>query len=313
MLSVTSIFFEHKTNDKNISKPTKFPREDPEGQVLAVSSGTSSSLSQEMLQIPSNNFRCKEKIALKLSSVNEKRYELHKTFLSKCHRDIIIPHRLSVYVEPSVGNQDEAFLITWHKNFQWFSSTIMSQVINFCNQTISKVNEEIKKKTKAELHTNLDRNECEEIISTLQKNDELKPKHLQQRKMPIAIVWVEAHVLRYLQQNTEKNKNEVLQYGIDILKKEVESVKQDNSVVSQIPTRRESLPYPQSKSSPQTVAVEITQKEWKNRNAVSIDGGQKQQQIKQVIKFIESTMQTLLEYKKQYEELLKTDLTQTEI
>ena len=313
MLSVTSIFFEHKTNDKNISKPTKFPREDPEGQVLAVSSGTSSSLSQEMLQIPSNNFRCKEKIALKLSSVNEKRYELHKTFLSKCHRDIIIPHRLSVYVEPSVGNQDEAFLITWHENFQWFSLTSMSQVINFCNQTISKVNEEIKKKTKAELHTNLDRNECEEIISTLQKNDELKPKHLQQRKMPIAIVWVEAHVLRYLQQNTEKNKNEVLQYGIDILKKEVESMKQDNSVVSQIPTRRQSLPYPPSKSSPQIVAVEITQKEWKNRNAVSIDRGQKQQQIKQVIKFIQSTMQTLSEYKKQYEELLKTDLTQTEI
>ena len=146
MLSVTSIFFEHKTNDKNISKPTKFPREDPEGQVIAVSSGTSSSLSQEMLQTPSNNFRCKEKIALKLRSVNEKRYELHKTFLSKCHRDIIIPHRLSVYVEPSVGNQDEAFLITWHENFQWFSSAIMSQVVNFCHQTISKVNEEIKKK-----------------------------------------------------------------------------------------------------------------------------------------------------------------------
>ena len=68
-------------------------------------------------------------------------------------------------------------------------------------------------------------------------------------------------MLRYLQQNTEKNKNEVLQYGIDILKKEVESMKQDNSVVSQIPTRRQSLTYPQSKSSPQTVAVEITQKE----------------------------------------------------
>ena len=46
---------------------------------------------------------------------------------------------------------------------------------------MSKLNEEIKK-TKAELHSKLDRNEREKIISTLEKNDELNRKHLQQRK-----------------------------------------------------------------------------------------------------------------------------------
>ena len=47
----------------------------------------------------------------------------------------------------------------------------MSQVVTFCDQTFSKVNEEIEKK--AELYAKLDRNEREEIISTLEKNDEL--------------------------------------------------------------------------------------------------------------------------------------------
>ena len=57
----------------------------------------------------------------------------------------------------------------------------MSQVITFCDQTINKVIEEMEK-TKAELHEKLDRNEREETISTLEMNDELNRKHLQQRK-----------------------------------------------------------------------------------------------------------------------------------
>ena len=47
-----------------------------------------------------------------------------------------------------------------------------------------------------------------------------------------------------------------------------------------------------TKLSPQKTAVEITQKESKNGNAASIDVGQQRHQIKQAIKFIQSTMQT---------------------
>ena len=100
--SATLIFFKCKTNDKNASKPTKHQREDPKSQVLVVNTGTLSLLSQETLQIPTSDFRCKEKIALKLNSLNgnKARYELHKTFLSKCPCDKIIPHGLAVYVVP---------------------------------------------------------------------------------------------------------------------------------------------------------------------------------------------------------------------
>ena len=59
--------------------------------------------------------------------------------------------------------------------------------------------------------------------------------------------------------------------------------------------------------------METTQKESKNGNGTSVDGGQKQHQITQVIKFIQSTIQTLSQYEKQFQELFNTDLTQTEI
>ena len=66
-------------------------------------------------------------------------------------------------------------------------------------------------------------------------------------------------------------------------------MKKDHSAVSQIPNRRQLLPCPPSKLSPQKTAIETTQKESRNGNAASVDGGQKQHQIKQVIKFIQST------------------------
>ena len=50
--------------------------------------------------------------------------------MSKCRRDKIIPHGLSVYVEPWIGNQDEAFLGTWHKSFGWLNIAKFNKVIS---------------------------------------------------------------------------------------------------------------------------------------------------------------------------------------
>ena len=57
----------------------------------------------------------------------------------------------------------------------------MSQEITFCNQTISNANQRIEKK-KLNYTQKLDRNESEEIISSLEKNDGLNRKHLQTKK-----------------------------------------------------------------------------------------------------------------------------------
>ena len=97
--------------------------------------------------------------------------------MSKCHRGKTIAHGLSLYVERSIGNQGKTFLKSWNENLQTLSVRLMLQVITFCDQTINKVNEEIEK-AKAELHGKPDRNEREEIISTLEKNDELSRKKI---------------------------------------------------------------------------------------------------------------------------------------
>lgn len=101
--------------------------------------------------------------------------------MSKCHSERIMPKVLSIYVELSTGNEDKLFLQTCHKNLQLFSQLLISQMIIFCDQTISKVNEEIGR-SKAQLHAKPDRNEWKEIISTFEKNYELHRKYRQQRK-----------------------------------------------------------------------------------------------------------------------------------
>ena len=72
------------------------------------------------------NNKLKEKLALKLNSLNDKkiRYKSHKGFLTKCHKERVILQGLSIYIEPSTANQyDGEFLETWQK---------------FCNKTIKK-------------------------------------------------------------------------------------------------------------------------------------------------------------------------------
>ena len=56
----------------------------------------------------------------------------------------------------------------------------MSHILTFSDQTISKVNEELWEK--GEIYVKLDINEVKEIVSTLDKNDELNRKPLKKIK-----------------------------------------------------------------------------------------------------------------------------------
>ena len=90
-----------------------------------------------------------------------------KHFCPKCHCNTIILQGLSVYVVPSVDNQDKAFLENWHENLQSFSLTLMSQVITFYDQTISKVNEEIEKSSEKKKMRNYTQNLTETKVKRL--------------------------------------------------------------------------------------------------------------------------------------------------
>ena len=54
----------------------------------------------------------KENIAYKLNNLKDKlaRYDSHKSFLTRCFQEKIIPNALLIDVEPSIGNHDEDFL-----------------------------------------------------------------------------------------------------------------------------------------------------------------------------------------------------------
>ena len=55
---------------------------------------------------PNHNPKKKEYLAIKLDKLNEnkRRFESHENYLSKCLTNNLIPNRLKVYVEPSIGN-----------------------------------------------------------------------------------------------------------------------------------------------------------------------------------------------------------------
>ena len=72
--------------------------------------------------MPAFNNKLKEKLALKLKSLKDKkaRYESHRSCLTKCYKDKSIPQGLSIYIKPSFGNQDIEFLETCYERLQVF-------------------------------------------------------------------------------------------------------------------------------------------------------------------------------------------------
>ena len=86
--SATPLFFERREEEETVSQPSKRQREEPEHQTIVINTpslnGNSSTLVQETLEVPACNNKLKEKLALKLNSLNDikARYESQK-FLNK--------------------------------------------------------------------------------------------------------------------------------------------------------------------------------------------------------------------------------------
>ena len=105
--------------------------------------------------MPACNNKLKEKLALKLNSLNDikARYEsqkfLKKTSQRKSYTVRIIYLRRAIYWELS-----QRIYEIWHERLQAFSLTLMLDVINFCDRTNENVQRELKK-LKEDLTRNL--------------------------------------------------------------------------------------------------------------------------------------------------------------
>ena len=125
----------------------------------------------------------KLKIAFKLDRLRDKcgRYESHVTFLRKCLENNVIPNGLKAYVEPSIGNRDDAFLGDWHSTLFECSKKLTTLSIDWSLKTIASTKVEIAT-TEETLKALVSEQYYKKIQDSIQKNDDTRNKELTNRK-----------------------------------------------------------------------------------------------------------------------------------
>ena len=70
-----------------------------------------------------------------------------KNFLTRCVAEERVPKGLEVALEPTIGNHDQEFLDNWYLKQKQFSLLLMKDIVQFCDKTINKSAQDIKKQT----------------------------------------------------------------------------------------------------------------------------------------------------------------------
>lgn len=137
----------------------------------------------ETVVTPSEMNGHKEKLAFKLDKLNDKRcrYESHEAFLKKCIDNHLVPAGLRVFVEPSIGNRDDAFLHKWHERLNDFSKTLTLDVIEYCEAEIARTKEAITE-TSERLKALVTTPVYTDINNTIATNEKSRTNELIQRK-----------------------------------------------------------------------------------------------------------------------------------
>ena len=75
--------------------------------------------------------------AVRLERLRDKsdRYSSHIEFLKECRQNQVIPKGLRIDVEPSIGNNDDDFCAKWFARLNEFSLTLISDIIEYCEET----------------------------------------------------------------------------------------------------------------------------------------------------------------------------------
>ena len=101
--------------------------------------------------------------------------------MKKCLNNNLVPNGLKVYVEPSIGNRDDAFLQQWHSRLEEFSKTLTSDVVQYCENEITKTNNEITELGN-KLKDLVTPPEYADINKTISVNEKSRVNELVQRK-----------------------------------------------------------------------------------------------------------------------------------
>ena len=115
---------------------------------------------------------------VKLNRLRDKddRYESHISFLNDCIDIKRIPNGLVIDLEPSIGNNDEAFRAKWYQRLEEFSLTLMKDIVEYSEkvkeETSAKINTE-EESLKISLNAD-DYNEVSEALNKRKKFHHLK-------------------------------------------------------------------------------------------------------------------------------------------
>ena len=106
------------------------------------------------------------------------RYNWHKDFLSKCIQENLVPKRVEITLEPTIGNFDQEFVNNWYTNLKQFFLVLIKQIVANCDKTEQKTQTKINK-TETILKQQLKKEDYKEIKTTITSSATATKKLLQ--------------------------------------------------------------------------------------------------------------------------------------
>ena len=178
-----------KRTEENINqRPKSLSEECNAARAILVDVASIAPLTGENLEV-NNNLPLTENqkegnttyLAIKLNRLKDKqaRFVSHKQFLTRCVAEKLVPKGLKVGLEPTIGNHDQEFLDNWYSKQKQFSLSLMKDIVQFCEKTINKSAQDIKK-TESSLKRNASQSQYHAIQTEINANEDSMRKVLRQ-------------------------------------------------------------------------------------------------------------------------------------
>ena len=144
--TIENAFKKQRLNDADTSTSLDRPNQSNEGLHMASESRETIIVSNNLNNYGQQTSRETERLAVKLNRLHDKRarFQSHEQYMKRCLENNLTPKGLTVYVEPSIGNRDDVFMNKWQKRLEEFSRILTEDVVQFCEEEITKTNKEIK-------------------------------------------------------------------------------------------------------------------------------------------------------------------------
>ena len=179
-----------RTEEDINQRPKSLCEENNAAPAILVDVASTATLTEENLEVnndllltESQKERNTTYLALKLSRLKDKqaRFVSHKDFLTRSFAEELLPKGLEVALEQTIGNHDQEFWDNFYSKQKQFSLSLMKDIVKFCDRTIDKSAQDIKK-TESCLKRNASQSQYYPFQTEINANEDSTRKVLQQRK-----------------------------------------------------------------------------------------------------------------------------------